>query len=280
MVPASIPVDERTVELDEHVYTGLRDCYHNTLLKQTTPAARAKAKESLEVGATEGRAEYRADQVRRVMEDRDTGDVELGYRLLDFGCGNGSITRAVSTELGLGLGNCVGVDVVEHPGWKGKDEMCAFIKVGVGEALPFKDRSFDGAIALMSLHHVKDVKFVLNELSRVVKVGGRLMIREHDAVASDGSKGVGDREVQAFRLLIDVMHGLYCRVWPAVAESERFVDGYVGEYRSRGDWRELVEGVGVGEGGEGGVWGRRWGCFGLDGANVGRFYWDSWERVR
>src|SRR4030042_3260823 len=48
------------------------------------------------------------------------------------------------------------------------------------EALPFKDESFERVIMVDALHHVSDYRATTNELWRVVKPGGRVVIEEPD----------------------------------------------------------------------------------------------------
>ena len=47
--------------------------------------------------------------------------------------------------------------------------------LGVGEALPFRDASFDAVISLAVLEHVRDPFQCASEISRVLKPGGELM---------------------------------------------------------------------------------------------------------
>jgi SAM-dependent methyltransferase len=242
------------ISFDENVYTRLRSFYHDHLLTQTTASAQTKAKEALEVGASEGRASYRVQQIKQYIQN----DKDIQYRVLDIGCGNGTITRVLAQDLKLRRENCVGIDIMDiHP----QTDTYTYTRVSENEILPFSDHSFQMITCLMSLHHMKDADLKLAELTRVCSLGGRLILREHDA----------PEEETVFHHVLDVMHGLYCRVWPTVPEAETFHSGYYARYRSRLEWRLWIERTGC--------W--KWvnGTSGYDGKNVGRFYYDVWERI-
>ncbi len=51
---------------------------------------------------------------------------------------------------------------------------------GESEKLPFHDESFDKVIIVDAFHHVRDQQSTLDELWRVLKKGGRLIIEEPD----------------------------------------------------------------------------------------------------
>jgi ubiquinone/menaquinone biosynthesis C-methylase UbiE len=48
------------------------------------------------------------------------------------------------------------------------------------ERLPFEDESFERVIMVDALHHVSDYRVTTNEMWRVVKSGGRIVIEEPD----------------------------------------------------------------------------------------------------
>jgi SAM-dependent methyltransferase len=48
--------------------------------------------------------------------------------------------------------------------------------IGIGEPIPCGDGSFDTVISMNTLEHIFDVQFVLNELSRVLRPGGKLLL--------------------------------------------------------------------------------------------------------
>ncbi len=101
----------------------------------------------------------------------------VGKRILDVGCGTGALLRLLSVR---------GARVV---GVEPNDKVLALARRAApegafhpagAEALPFVDRSFDGAVFLNSLHHVPepDMDRALREAARVVKPAGPIVVIE------------------------------------------------------------------------------------------------------
>ena len=53
--------------------------------------------------------------------------------------------------------------------------------VADGAHLPFADASFDAVVSMNALHHIRDLKGVLDEVLRVVKPGGKIVLADFDA---------------------------------------------------------------------------------------------------
>lgn len=106
---------------------------------------------------------------------RDAFSPLSGKALLDIGCGSGSLTKSL-TEAGATV---TGIDPSEEALAKARGLVpAARFEVATGEALPFSDGSFDGAVLLNSLHHVPDPRRALAEAARVLKAGCRVVVVE------------------------------------------------------------------------------------------------------
>jgi len=107
-----------------------------------------------------------------------------GMRLLDMGCGSGSIT--VGLAAAVAPGEVVGIDVepavIERARGRAEDGAVPNLSFEVGSAyaLPFPDGTFDAVFAHTLLQHVRDAPTVLRQARRVLKPGGVIGLREGD----------------------------------------------------------------------------------------------------
>ena len=105
-----------------------------------------------------------------------------GLRLLDFGCGPGTIS--VGLAKAVEPGELHGIDVEEsqidlaRAAAKAGGHDNATFHVGDVTALPFEDGYFDAAHCHAVLMHVPDTEAVLAEVKRVLKPGGIIASRE------------------------------------------------------------------------------------------------------
>jgi demethylmenaquinone methyltransferase/2-methoxy-6-polyprenyl-1,4-benzoquinol methylase/phosphoethanolamine N-methyltransferase len=108
-----------------------------------------------------------------------------GESLLDVGCGTGGVTIPGKLRVGPG-GIAAGIDpspemiAVSQQKAKRKGLEIDF-RVGVIEALPFPDASFDVVTASLMVHHLPSDDLQRRgfaEIHRVLKPGGRLLIAD------------------------------------------------------------------------------------------------------
>jgi len=101
----------------------------------------------------------------------DLGGVESGQRVLDVGCGPGSLTSELVKRVGASAVSAV--DPSEqlasaarerHPG--------VDVRLAPAEDLPFADGEFDAALAQLVVHFMADPVRGLAEMARVTRAGG------------------------------------------------------------------------------------------------------------
>ena len=107
-----------------------------------------------------------------------------GMRLLDVGCGPGSITRGLAER--LAPGEVVGVDLSRETLASARADAAArgltnlrYEEASV-YALPFPDASFDVAYAHQVSQHLREPAAALAEMLRVVRPGGLVGVRDVD----------------------------------------------------------------------------------------------------
>lgn len=98
-------------------------------------------------------------------------------RVLDVGCGKGRFARILHREQS---GAAIwGLDI--------SGEMLKFVPAGIHRlagsmtALPLADSTFDAVYAIESLEHAVEIERAVNEMCRVLKPGGKLVIIDKNA---------------------------------------------------------------------------------------------------
>lgn len=111
-------------------------------------------------------------------------DLRAGMRVLDVGCGPGSITRGLAER--VAPGEVVGLDLSKETLEAARRDAAARgltnlrYEEGSVYALPFPDASFDVAYAHQVLQHLREREVALREMLRVLRPGGLLAIRDVD----------------------------------------------------------------------------------------------------
>jgi SAM-dependent methyltransferase len=105
-------------------------------------------------------------------------------RLLDVGCGPGSITRGLAEA--LAPGQVVGLDLSAETLAAAREDAAArgltnlAYQAGSVYELPFPDESFDVAYAHQVLQHLREPAQAVGEMLRVLRPGGLIAAREVD----------------------------------------------------------------------------------------------------
>jgi ubiquinone/menaquinone biosynthesis C-methylase UbiE len=146
---------------------------------QLTPELRARIRASFEdaAGDEEHFPATIDPRIYHVKLIREHLGPLAGKRVLDVGCGKGRFAR-VFHELEPDA-ELWGLDISEA--------MLAFVPAGIQTRagsmteLPFADNFFDGAYATESLEHAVEIEKAVDEICRVVKPGGRIVIIDKNA---------------------------------------------------------------------------------------------------
>jgi ubiquinone/menaquinone biosynthesis C-methylase UbiE len=107
--------------------------------------------------------------------------IKAGDRVLDVGCGTGSLAIAAAKVVGT-AGSVVGIDpspefIVRAAKKAGRAGNVRFV-TGAAQDLPFDDASFDVALCTLVFHQLPPdgIHAAVAEMVRILKPGGRVMI--------------------------------------------------------------------------------------------------------
>ncbi len=158
--------------------------------------------------------------------------VKAGDRVLDVGCGTGSLTLTAKSYAGPS-GQVYGIDaapeMIEAAKNKAMQAGAAVnFEVGLIEALDFPEASFDVVISRLAIHHLpEDLKERgFAEMLRVLKAGGQLLIADFKPPSNPVARHITTALVGSHMMRTDVWN------LPRMLESAGFVEVRSGPTRS------------------------------------------------
>jgi len=123
------------------------------------------------------RVNYYQEKIRRTEWEAVKPFIKAHSAFLDVGCGAGNNLRAAAEEL-----QCRVQGIDPQPGAHGVGRYSSRsldslpVDTGTAEHLPYHDEQFDVVFSSHVLEHVTDVVQTLNEMSRVLKNDGTLIV--------------------------------------------------------------------------------------------------------
>jgi ubiquinone/menaquinone biosynthesis C-methylase UbiE len=145
-----------------------------------------------------------------------------GRRLIELGCGNARLARALLERFPDAELTGLEVDPRQHAkNLAAPQDRLHFVDAGA-EAIPAPDASFDGAIMLKSLHHVPMPRMAqaLAEIGRVLVPGGWLYVSEpvYDGALNEIARLFNDEGVVRAAAQRALNDALASGRWEAAAE--------------------------------------------------------------
>ena len=133
-----------------------------------------------------------------------------GGKVLDVATESGDFINVLMSAL-KGYNSFIGIDVasedLESAKQKITDEKVEFIEIN-GENLEFENESFDTVSMAHSFHHLENVEKVLNEIKRVLKPSGYLIIQEPYCDGEQTEAQKADMLQHHWGAFIDNMQGI------------------------------------------------------------------------
>ncbi len=178
--------DQRHRQPGEH---GHPDHGHEHGSAAGAPFGRPRRYDLVTAVAFAGRGRrFRAHLARRL-------DAQPGRRVLDVGCGAGTLTLALARAV-FPAGTADGVDAAPEmiaaatrkAGKARRGRAPARFQVATAQHLPFPDGSVDAVVTSLMVHHLPagDRATAVAELLRVLRPGGRLVIADAQTPARGG----------------------------------------------------------------------------------------------
>lgn len=98
---------------------------------------------------------------------------EKGELVLDVGCGDGIVGECLQRKTGVKV---IGIDISEGAVKKAREKGIEAKVASSEEKFPFQDHTFDKVFWGDNIEHLFDPAFTLNEIRRVLKQNGKLIL--------------------------------------------------------------------------------------------------------
>ncbi len=195
-----------------------------------------KYRKSYQEGGVDNRAQYRLKEITSFLPHINEYNQILrnassrgGIEFLDFGGNDGSLSYEFGKFLNLKKEQIISADIQNLDVSKVHD--VTYLTLPISGTLPFVDNFFSIITCFQVLHHIEDVIPVINELARVIKKGGILVLREHD------------NSTPQDKMLSDIEHCVY-EVVRKDPPNISYLNTYYAWYKTRDWWIDTLNRAG------------------------------------
>lgn len=158
-------------------------------------------------------------------------DIKINNNVfVDIGCGSGVLTNLIKKKYKFNTVHCFETNNYINP--KFNEININIIKNSV---INLPDKSVDLILCNFSLHHVKEIFKMLDEIKRILKSGGYLIIQEHDNTSDKQKELLDFYHYINYLLLIDIKDDDFETLY------FRFQNEYYSNYTSKKDLNNLLK---------------------------------------
>ena len=189
----------------------------------------------------ENRQEFIATKILKfIRQNNKKTMITDKTRIIDMGGGNGNVLQQMNSMLGFTEKKenfiCVETktDWVETYDYSNKNISYMFWD---NESLQIEDNSVDTILCMVSLHHMTDstIETTLKEINRILKPGGMLLVKEHDA------NEISKKFIVLEHYLYHIMDSAYQH---KVIDPDAYFENCIDNFKSICEWRGLIEDIG------------------------------------
>jgi ubiquinone/menaquinone biosynthesis C-methylase UbiE len=158
-------------------------------------------------------------------------DVKINNNVLvDIGCGSGVLTNLIKKEYKFNTVHCFETNNYINP--KFNDIEINMIKNSV---INLPDKSVDLILCNFSLHHIKEINKMIDEIKRILKSDGYLIIQEHDNTSDKQKELLDFYHYINYLLLVDIKDDDFETLY------YRFQNEYYSNYTSKKNLNNMFQ---------------------------------------
>jgi ubiquinone/menaquinone biosynthesis C-methylase UbiE len=145
-------------------------------------------------------------------------------KMLDIGCEDCFQVKTIAKFFNIKDYSCINIDNWDNKSY-GLSRLDCNFTIYDGVNIPYDNNSIDVIIIFQTLHHVQNLNEFINNVKRVLKKDGLLIIREHNC------------NKKYFNMLIDIEHELYEILFH---ENYSILDKFYSNYKNINEWDEII----------------------------------------